>query len=833
MHELTGERARRRIRDDQTARIHCGTEDGADTTIEHSGGSATTSSGTPLDDTIIIDAEDVVDTSGKLKDLSKQNSYDLPSSSGGGTGVFVMMCFYGVTGVQYAILTTNELDVVKLTIRPVTLAKAAVNMRLMKVELQAALHFYLTIMRLLCIDVEDAMRDVDIAGEDVWKELSEQNDKGYVAYVQDIPSKSLHHPAEYPPDEWICVPTHATQYTLTNMRLLLKAVTHPSAGHLDLHEVPSTAGGPECGIQSSHQRKTFWNGDYERLKYLGDAIIEYLTLSYAFLRYDTWLSGSLSQWKSATVSDDPLGKTALVCFGVDEWICAGAVGMDRETLDVVARLERKCQRDGAAQQCAAACNSRSLNNYFDVSASASRKKVKATGTNPLSLPNVFETLVAAVFLDSTKGVQTTRDVFLGPLFGLTIERFDTDAGAADQDEIIEPLFSDDDEDVAARGSDVTADCSFEGKVVVMCTPGSGIPGVTDADTLARFVSKTKNMDPRADATTCWQILSKTLALVCALIESATFTPHFLSLFQQHQSLVSLVEKLYRTDHSHIVRESARKTLSLVLTNGANAMHIAKEANGNSTTLASVRKSTAKPPRSPAASTNNNPTTPPPTTIKISVVHSPRQQPHAKTEDQAPVSPKIARAALASWRRRMSQNDVSSAKNSPNLLPFQIPAMVAMNAAAARGGGARSENITTFVSATASASSRDRGGQMSLNFTVKTARLQSLKRQKYQHLQEEALLKARGLLKNWEDGPVLLIEDLYRQAAGRAEADANDDDANELRNYTPEALALRFSLRNDPSILNAVKDLWVIDTGPRDALGCIDQRAYTALFRRIA
>lgn len=120
----------------------------------------------------------------------------------------------------------------------------------------------------------------------------------------------------------------------------------------------------------------------------------------------------------------------------------------------------------------------------------------------------------------------------------------------------------------------------------------------------------------------------------------------------------------------------------------------------------------------------------------------------------------------------------------------------------------------------------------LNFTVKTARLQSLKRHKYQHLQEEALLKARGLLKNWEDGPVLLIEDLYRQATSAASG-GDTDDAHELRNYTPEALALRFSLRNDPAVLSAVKELWTIDTGPRDALGCIDRRAYTALFRRIA
>lgn len=123
----------------------------------------------------------------------------------------------------------------------------------------------------------------------------------------------------------------------------------------------------------------------------------------------------------------------------------------------------------------------------------------------------------------------------------------------------------------------------------------------------------------------------------------------------------------------------------------------------------------------------------------------------------------------------------------------------------------------------------------LNFTVKAARLQSLKRHKYQHLQEEALLRARGLLKNWEDGPVLLIEDLYRQAttSASASASAGNEDANELLNYTPEALALRFSLRNDSAVLSAVKELWTIDTGPRDALGCIDLKAYTSLFRRIA
>ncbi|KAG7381658.1 hypothetical protein PHYPSEUDO_005757 [Phytophthora pseudosyringae] len=114
--------------------------------------------------------------------------------------------------------------------------------------------------------------------------------------------------------------------------------------------------------------------------------------------------------------------------------------------------------------------------------------------------------------------------------------------------------------------------------------------------------------------------------------------------------------------------------------------------------------------------------------------------------------------------------------------------------------------------------------LKLNFTIKAARLQTLKRQKYQHLQEEALLKARGLLKNWEDGPVLLTEDLYSRAR-------SEHEAQELLNYTPEALALRFSLRNHPDVIGAVKQLWAVEL-PRDAMGCIDQRGYASLFRRI-
>lgn len=157
---------------------------------------------------------------------------------------------------------------------------------------------------------------------------------------------------------------------------------------------------------------------------------------------------------------------------------------------------------------------------------------------------------------------------------------------------------------------------------------------------------------------------------------------------------------------------------------------------------------------------------------------------------------------------------------------QVKAAAQAAALATAGSSAslRSTSTGSHVSAAARRASRPTTLWIKLNFTVKAARLQSLKKQKYQHLQEEALLRARGLLQNWEDGPVLLTEDLYRRAAG-------ERDAQELMNYTPEALALRFGLRNDPAVLEAVRAIWQIEM-PRDALGCIDQRAYTALFRRI-
>ncbi|DAZ96660.1 TPA: hypothetical protein N0F65_009223 [Lagenidium giganteum] len=200
------------------------------------------------------------------------------------------------------------------------------------------------------------------------------------------------------------------KYKFRDHRLLLEAVTHPSIGVIELK-------GHEKDSNSSHQE--MWKGDYERLEFLGDAIIEYLSLSYAYITYSSWGPGPLTQWKSATISNDALGKTAISCFGIDECIIAGTIGIDSQALSMIDGITRKYCSDDASS-----CRLRPML-QFEVAKKSRRKPNrgpmaksfgdKTTSSLPKVFGDVFESLVAAVFMDSGRDMQVVRDVFLGSL----------------------------------------------------------------------------------------------------------------------------------------------------------------------------------------------------------------------------------------------------------------------------------------------------------------------------------------------------------------------------------------------------------------------------------
>ncbi|EQC26157.1 hypothetical protein SDRG_16009 [Saprolegnia diclina VS20] len=173
------------------------------------------------------------------------------------------------------------------------------------------------------------------------------------------------------------------KYEFRNKRLLLEAIAHPSVAPVMRHADASAA------------LAAPFKGDYERLEFLGDALVEYLVLTYATTTYPAWQPGDLTCWKGATVSNDALGKTALIAFHVDHVMLTGAVKMDPKMAANIRLVKHHFARLRAGQPVDAAGIDRA--------------------TMPKMYADVFEALVAAVFLDAGRDLVTIRDVFLGPL----------------------------------------------------------------------------------------------------------------------------------------------------------------------------------------------------------------------------------------------------------------------------------------------------------------------------------------------------------------------------------------------------------------------------------
>ncbi|KDO35346.1 hypothetical protein SPRG_00195 [Saprolegnia parasitica CBS 223.65] len=172
------------------------------------------------------------------------------------------------------------------------------------------------------------------------------------------------------------------KYEFRNKRLLVEAIAHPSVA-------------PVLRQADARATTTTFKGDYERLEFLGDALIEYLVLTYATTTYPSWQPGDLTNWKGATVSNDALGKTALIALHVDHVMLTGAVKMDPKMTANLRLVKHQFARIRAGMP------------------------VEASALDHVSMPkmyaDVFEALVAAVFLDAGRDLVTIRDVFLAPL----------------------------------------------------------------------------------------------------------------------------------------------------------------------------------------------------------------------------------------------------------------------------------------------------------------------------------------------------------------------------------------------------------------------------------
>lgn len=124
------------------------------------------------------------------------------------------------------------------------------------------------------------------------------------------------------------------KYTFRDRSLPVQALTHPSY----LHEVSGSDG-----------------EDYQRLEFLGDAILGLLLAEILFIRYPDWDEGALSQLRSRLAGQDVLADRARA-LGIGSFILLGrgeeqTAGREKDSIlaDVLEALIAALYRDGGLQ----------------------------------------------------------------------------------------------------------------------------------------------------------------------------------------------------------------------------------------------------------------------------------------------------------------------------------------------------------------------------------------------------------------------------------------------------------------------------------------------------
>ena len=121
------------------------------------------------------------------------------------------------------------------------------------------------------------------------------------------------------------------EYTFNDQNLLLQALTHPSY---------------------LHEAVTHGSGDYQRLEFIGDAVLGMLLAEMLYDRYPEWHEGDLSQLRSRLAGQDVLAERARV-LGIGEYFLLGrgeeqTSGREKDSIlaDVLESLIAALYRDG-------------------------------------------------------------------------------------------------------------------------------------------------------------------------------------------------------------------------------------------------------------------------------------------------------------------------------------------------------------------------------------------------------------------------------------------------------------------------------------------------------
>ncbi|EGZ06405.1 hypothetical protein PHYSODRAFT_531620 [Phytophthora sojae] len=258
-------------------------------------------------------------------------------------------------------------------------------------------------------------------------------------------------------------------------------------------------------------------------------------------------------------------------------------------------------------------------------------------------------------------------------------------------------------------------CGYESKLVAVCTPPGGIQGIPDAESVRRLLAQIPRLDAANvsaafaarlqddDAQHSWQVRAKAIVLMQMLAEIKPFAARYIPAFLADQGLLKQLEALRTGNYKPVVREGARKLLSLIRSNGANPAFVPKESP-------MTKPHPSKLTMSPGKLAVNKVFKPEPIMSKGTSlrVHSARPS--------LVMSPKVSQAVQASWRRRNSVTK-SDHEDDDNLMPYQKiqQTAAARNSWIYGGGAGQSGGMTRQSSITTSSSRLDSGRLSAFSF----------------------------------------------------------------------------------------------------------------------
>nr|CDS29834.2 dicer 1 [Hymenolepis microstoma] len=211
-------------------------------------------------------------------------------------------------------------------------------------------------------------------------------------------------------------------YRFKNRRLLIEALTHSTCR--DLHSNPSVNNTPSSVF--------FGNGGYERLEFLGDAVLDYTVTRVLFESTDgetvrELSPGGLTDLRSALVNNAVFGALAVTHCGLHAYL-RGTAPYLTEGTSAFLRHIRNVSRGSLNSKRLLTPDSNTVARLNDAENQADSGAVRPSNEMeaevPKALGDVFESLAGAVFLDSGLCLNTLWRIFF-PLLRERIERYST------------------------------------------------------------------------------------------------------------------------------------------------------------------------------------------------------------------------------------------------------------------------------------------------------------------------------------------------------------------------------------------------------------------------